>query len=966
MNKRNKLHIPVRPHLAVRLLIGLSLLLQLLALPLLPAPVAHAADNAGAVGAAAGDENWDDRFGYPGVEGEVMAVAVAPNGDVYLGGNFTTAANLPASHIVRWDGRSFHALGDGVNGNVKAILVNGADVYVGGDFDAAGAVQAGKLARWNGTEWSAVGSGVGPSRQYGGGYVNALAWYDNKLIAGGWFTSMDGVAANNVAAWDGANWSALGRGLGESGYDNTFTGENSHVDALLVAEGLLVVGGQFVLADSVTANSVALWDGNGWYDLASGMTRLESGQENLGQVTALAYENGVLYAGGFFTKAGGVAANNVASYTNGAWSALGAGLKAKQYATSSPVRALVAGNGVLYAGGDFDGAGGKSIDVLAQWNGAAWSEIGAGVSNDGYDIVDALALNGNGEVIAGGSVRVIGDKRVDSVARWDGAAWQPFGQGLVRVDYGYTPATPYAIAVADDGRVFAAGLFTRAAGLKADNIAVWNGNAWASVGGANDWVRALAIGDGFLYAAGQFTQIGGIAASHVARMDLATGQWSALGSGINDNVYALAFADGILYAGGGFTAAGDVTAYDVAFWDGAAWHPFGTQARVFEVGDQGGEVGTYVSALAVAGDSVYVGGHFQTVQFGTDTTDLSSFFVVHNVVEWVRTTDQWRYLGTPAKRGVTNNGFSGFGTDVYALALVGNSLFVGGAFNQAGGIAASGLGRYDRATEQWLTLNGSLGGFDDTHVRGLAAAGPDLYVAGKFLTAGAAQARYIAKLDTQTNTWAALGSGLKYYNDIYTKAQSVAVGPNGVWVGGDFDQAGGRSASGLAHWSGPFGAPNVGAGQGGQVTQDGVTANFPAGALPEDAVVEMNTHPGAIWQLPNGTGALYGLRLGATTMRGQQVTQTAKPYTLQLPYTDAQLAAAQVTNPATLRVMYWDGAAWQPTPACTGCGVDAANKVVTAATDRFAPLALVGATAGGNNGGPGGEAQHLYLPLLRR
>ena len=54
------------------------------------------------------------------------------------------------------------------------------------------------------------------------------------------------------------------------------------------------------------------------------------------------------------------------------------------------------------------------------------------------------------------------------------------------------------------------------------------------------------------------------AASHVARMNLQTGQWSALSSGINGMVNALVYSDGVLYAGGAFKSAGNATAEDVA------------------------------------------------------------------------------------------------------------------------------------------------------------------------------------------------------------------------------------------------------------------------------------------------------------------------------------------------------------------------------------------------------------------
>jgi hypothetical protein len=37
-----------------------------------------------------GDENWDDRFAMPGVDGSVQAIAISGS-EVYVGGEFATA-----------------------------------------------------------------------------------------------------------------------------------------------------------------------------------------------------------------------------------------------------------------------------------------------------------------------------------------------------------------------------------------------------------------------------------------------------------------------------------------------------------------------------------------------------------------------------------------------------------------------------------------------------------------------------------------------------------------------------------------------------------------------------------------------------------------------------------------------------------------------------------------------------------
>jgi hypothetical protein len=69
-------------------------------------------------------------------------------------------------------------------------------------------------------------------------------------------------------------------------------------------------------------------------------------------VLAIAVSGSQVYAGGFFTTAGGVAANYIAKWDGANWSALGSG-------TNHPVLAIAVSGGEVYAGGYFNFAGGK-------------------------------------------------------------------------------------------------------------------------------------------------------------------------------------------------------------------------------------------------------------------------------------------------------------------------------------------------------------------------------------------------------------------------------------------------------------------------------------------------------------------------------------------------------------------------------------------------------------------------------
>jgi hypothetical protein len=310
--------------------------------------------------------------GIPGANGWVRAVAVDGSGNVYVGGSFTLIGTVVANNIAKWDGSAWSALGAGIGGlpntspSVIALAVSGTNLYAGGGFTTAGGVTAYNIAKWDGTAWSALGSGIkGDPGYYSVSYATALAVRGANLYVGGWFTHAGGVAATNIAKWDGNAWSALGSGL------------NDHVNALAVSGTNLYAGGEFTTAGGMTINHVAKWDGSNWSALGSGMS---------GYVSALAMSGINLYAGGTFTTAGGVTANRIAKWDGRAWSALGSGMSG-----SNPnVTALAVSGNDLYAGGDFTTAGGVLANYVAKWDGRAWSALGSGTHGE----VSALAVSG--------------------------------------------------------------------------------------------------------------------------------------------------------------------------------------------------------------------------------------------------------------------------------------------------------------------------------------------------------------------------------------------------------------------------------------------------------------------------------------------------------------------------------------------------------------------------------------------
>ncbi len=120
---------------------------------------------------------------------------------------------------------------------------------------------------------------------------------------------------------------------------------------------------------------------------------------------ALAVSGSDVYAGGFFTTAGGSAANYIAKWDGNSWAALGSG-------TDGVVLALAVSGSNLYAGGQFTTAGGSATNYIAKWDGSSWSALGSGMN--GY--VNALAVSGS-DLYAGGFFTTAGGKVSAYIAR---------------------------------------------------------------------------------------------------------------------------------------------------------------------------------------------------------------------------------------------------------------------------------------------------------------------------------------------------------------------------------------------------------------------------------------------------------------------------------------------------------------------------------------------------------------------
>jgi hypothetical protein len=139
------------------------------------------------------------------------------------GGGFGSIGGISNTSIAAWDGTQWVALGSGVDDEVYALLPvpsasAGVDLIVAGYFENAGGVQATHVARWDGSSWSAMGAGLGNPGPLGG--VRELEYLDpdgagpqpSRIVAAGDFYRGDG--PGGVAYWTGEGWLQIGTMVG--------------------------------------------------------------------------------------------------------------------------------------------------------------------------------------------------------------------------------------------------------------------------------------------------------------------------------------------------------------------------------------------------------------------------------------------------------------------------------------------------------------------------------------------------------------------------------------------------------------------------------------------------------------------------------------------------------------------------------------------------------------------------------
>lgn len=378
----------------------------------------------------------------------------------------------------------------------------------------------------------------------------------------------------------------------------------------------------------------------------------------------------------------------------------------------------------LYAGGEF-------TNKLVKWNGSNWQLlIGGHIDVNGS--VNAIVVDVNGDLIAGGKFDFAGIGAANNIARWNGNSWNDLDGGVkASTDFPFSPAV-FALHTGSDGKLYVGGVFSH----------------------VDDMISANSIAE---YSGGEWSQV----AQGVGNTDI----------NIEPRVNSIAsYADGVLAVGGFFNQAFPEPSTDIrsiAEWNSGSWDSLYGGVRVnFQPG--------IVNAMVVDKQgSLFVGGSF-----------LIAGYYANNLAKRIRGSQYDWDIGYVA----------GVGADdvVNALAIDNSSyLVVGGRISEVDTRRSNGLFEKDQDANNvarwdgtaWDILNNGL----DNIVRSLTVdtTNNHIFAGGEFTHSFVGDTmHYIAEY--LNNNWQGVGEGLANHPNGFVKTIQIIPSITGFSNGGGY------------------------------------------------------------------------------------------------------------------------------------------------------------------------------------
>lgn len=497
-----------------------------------------------------------------GANGEILSLALQPNGKVLIGGSFSSYNSNFRPKITRLNSdasldASF-STGSLGNGSVYSIIVlpNG-KLIIGGSFSTYNGTACNGIARLNINGGIDLGLNLGIELGGVSRTIRSISrQLDGKILIGGEFvTSFNLPIRNKIFRIniDGSTDSSF----------NTSIGGNDDVYSLaLQPDGKVLVAGPFILFDGTSRNSIVRYNSNGTLDKTFNAEIESYGSANMFVSDIAIQPDGKMIFVGNVGYNGFSYKHITRLNTDGSLDTTfnpGTGTDGQIYSVA------IQPDGKVLIAGSFNNYNGLASVQIARLNtdGKLDTSFSSGAGPDGI-FIQSLALQADGKILIGGSFSSYNGSFQRCIARllMDGRLDTTFNPGLG------TNNSVRSLAVQSDGKTLIGGDFVnfnnvarnRIARLNIDGSLDTSFNPGTGAEGTAFYTRVYSIGiqpDGKVIIAGNFEKYNNTSSNQLARLNqdgsLDTTFKSEAEASKSINEIALQ-PDGNLLIGGNFTS----------------------------------------------------------------------------------------------------------------------------------------------------------------------------------------------------------------------------------------------------------------------------------------------------------------------------------------------------------------------------------------------------------------------------
>ncbi len=412
-----------------------------------------------------------------GANNTVFSTSIQNDGKIIVGGNFTfydaTSRNRITRITLNGSIDTSFCPGTGANDQVLTTSIQSdGKIIIGGSFTSYNGINLYGITRLNtdGTIDTTFNSGTGLNSGTDiGRYIQTTKIQsDGKIIIGGDFISYNGIARNHIARLntDGTLDTSFNPG----------TGANIRVvDTSIQSDGKIIIGGYFTSYNGTARNQIARLNIDGTLD-----TTFNPGTGANNAITTTSIQSdGKIIIGGDFTSYNGTVINRIARLnTIGTLdTTFNPGIGANNTVKTTSIQS----DGKIIIGGDFTSYSGnvRNRIVRINVNGSIDTTFNAGVATNASGTVQATTIQSDGKIIIGGDFLGYGNQARYKLARLnnDGtndATFNPLAQNFP-IPGGNNSVR--SISIQSDGKIIIGGVFTAYNMTGRNRIARINGGA---------------------------------------------------------------------------------------------------------------------------------------------------------------------------------------------------------------------------------------------------------------------------------------------------------------------------------------------------------------------------------------------------------------------------------------------------------------------------------------------------------